>query len=119
LHVASRAHDRATYLLRPDYGRRLSNASAAALVERANKSCDLVLVAADGLSALAVQRHTLPLLEALRALLPAAWSLAPIVIAEKGRVGIGDAIGELFGANGGRLIGERPGLVRLTAWESI
>ena len=111
LHVASRAHDRATYLLRPDYGRRLSNASAAALVEHANKSCDLVLVAADGLSALAVQRHTLPLLEALRALLPAAWSLAPIVIAEQGRVAIGDEIGELLRARiAVVLIGERPGL---------
>ncbi len=111
LHVASRARDRATYLLRPDYGRRLSDASAAALVGHANKSCDLVLVAADGLSALAVQRHTLPLLEALRALLPVAWSLAPIVIAEQGRVAIGDEIGELLRARiVVVLIGERPGL---------
>jgi len=111
LHVASHAHDRATYLLRPDYGRRLSDAGAAALVGHANKSCDLVLVAADGLSALAVQRHTLPLLKALRALLPAAWSLAPIVIAEQGRVAIGDEIGELLRARiAVVLIGERPGL---------
>jgi ethanolamine ammonia-lyase small subunit len=109
--VHSRASDRATYLLRPDYGRRLSDASAAALVGYADKSCDLVFVAADGLSALAVQRHTLPLLEALRALLPVAWSLGPVVIVEQGRVAIGDEIGELLRARMAVvLIGERPGL---------
>ena len=46
LRVHSRASDRATYLLRPDYGRRLNDASAAALVGHADKSCDLVFVAA-------------------------------------------------------------------------
>jgi ethanolamine ammonia-lyase small subunit len=111
LYVHSRASDRATYLLRPDYGRRLSDASAAALVGRADKSCDLVVVAADGLSALAVQRHTVPLLEAMRPLLPDAWSVGPMVIAEQGRVAIGDEIGELLRARMTVvLIGERPGL---------
>ena len=111
LRVHSRAPDRATYLLRPDYGRRLNDAGAAALVRHANKSCDLVFVAADGLSALAVQRHTLPLLEALRATLPVAWSLGPVVIAEQGRVAMGDEIGELLRARMVVvLIGERPGL---------
>jgi len=96
LRVHSRAPDRATYLLRPDYGRRLSDAGVAALVGHGNKSCDLVFVAADGLSALAVQRHTLPLLAAIRPCLPAAWSLGPVVIAEQGRVAIGDETGELL-----------------------
>jgi len=111
LHVSSRARDRATYLLRPDYGRRLSDASAAALVGHADKSCDLVFVAADGLSALAVQRHTVPLLEAMRPLLRDAWSVGPVVVAEQGRVAIGDEIGELLRARMMIvLIGERPGL---------
>jgi ethanolamine ammonia-lyase small subunit len=111
LRAHSRASDRATYLLRPDHGRRLSDASAAALVGHGGKSFDLVFVAADGLSALAVQRHTVPLLEAMRPLLPDAWSVGPVVIAEQGRVAIGDEIGELLRARMTVvLIGERPGL---------
>jgi ethanolamine ammonia-lyase small subunit len=89
----------------------LSDASAAALVGHADKSCDLVFVAADGLSALAVQRHLIPLLEAMRSLLRDAWSVGPVVIAEQGRVAIGDEIGELLRARiTVVLIGERPGL---------
>jgi ethanolamine ammonia-lyase small subunit len=111
LRVHSRASDRATYLLRPDYGRRLSEASVAALAGLIDKSCDLVFVLADGLSALAVQRHALRLLEAVRHLLPDTWSIGPAVIAEQGRVAIGDEIGELLRAKIAIvLIGERPGL---------
>src|SRR5262249_40589908 len=98
LRVHSRAPDRATYLLRPDYGRRLSEASVAALAGHVDKSCDLVFVLADGLSALAVQRHALRILEAVRPLLPDGWSIGPAVIAEQGRVAIGDEIGELLRA---------------------
>jgi ethanolamine ammonia-lyase small subunit len=70
-----------------------------------------VFVAADGLSALAVQRHTVPLLQAMRPLLRDAWSVGPVVVAEQGRVAIGDEIGELLRARMTIvLIGERPGL---------
>jgi ethanolamine ammonia-lyase small subunit len=111
LRVHSRAPDRATYLLRPDYGRRLSDASAAVLAGHRGKSCDLVFVIADGLSALAVQRHAVPLLEMTRPLLRDAWSVGPVVIAEQGRVAIGDEIGGLLRARIAIvLIGERPGL---------
>jgi ethanolamine ammonia-lyase small subunit len=111
LHVHSRASDRATYLLRPDYGRRLSDAAAAALIRHAGESPDLVFVVADGLSSMAVQRHAVPVLQATRALLPEAWSVAPVAIAQQGRVAIGDEIGELLRAKVAIvLIGERPGL---------
>ena len=111
LRVHSRAPDRATYLLRPDYGRRLSDASAAVLAGHTGKSCDLVFVIADGLSALAVQRHAVPLLEMTRPLLRDAWSVGPVVITEQGRVAIGDEIGGLLRARIAIvLIGERPGL---------
>jgi ethanolamine ammonia-lyase small subunit len=111
LRLHSRAADRATYLLRPDYGRRLNDVSAAALIANTDKSCDLVFVVADGLSALAVERHTVPLLEAMRPLLKDAWSVGPIVIVGQGRVAIGDEIGELMRARMTIvLIGERPGL---------
>jgi ethanolamine ammonia-lyase small subunit len=111
LRAHSKAPDRATYLLRPDYGRRLAPACAAALAATQPQACDLVFVVADGLSALAVQRHAAPLLREVRALLPAQWNTGPVVIAAQARVAIGDEIGELLRARTVVvMIGERPGL---------
>lgn len=105
--VRSRAGDRATYLQRPDLGRRLCPEDRAAL---SDGGADLAIVVADGLCALAVERHTVPLLAALRARL-AGWSLAPPVLAHQARVAIGDEIAVALGAQAILvLIGERPGL---------
>ncbi len=104
--VDSAAPDRATYLRRPDLGRRLAEDVALANVG----SVDLAIVVADGLSATAVQRNAVPLVDALRPLL-ADWSTAPPVVVRQGRVAIGDAIGAALGAKAVLvLIGERPGL---------
>ncbi len=109
LDAASAAPDRDHYLRRPDLGRVLDDASAARLAARASR-CDIVFVAADGLSAIATQRHAAPLLSALRAMLDG-WSIGPVVIATQARVAIGDAIGELLRATiVVVMIGERPGL---------
>jgi ethanolamine ammonia-lyase small subunit len=110
--VHSRAPDRASYLLRPDLGRRLNEVSAALLSERIDPSPpDVLFVAADGLSALAVRRHAEPLLHSIRTLLPEEWRTGPVVITEQARVAIGDEIGELLKAKVVVvLIGERPGL---------
>ena len=138
--VDSRAASRDVYLRRPDLGRRLSPASAATLAALNPAPVDLVLVLGDGLSALALQRHALPLLQALHAALgltmtgpaaagaedaiaamasPAAGeppqqptlTVAPLVLARQARVALGDEIGQLLKA---RLVlvllGERPGL---------
>lgn len=72
----------------------------------------LAIVVADGLSALAVQRHTLPFLERLEEqALAEGWSLSPVVLVEQGRVAVADEIGELLRAKMSViLIGERPGL---------
>jgi ethanolamine ammonia-lyase small subunit len=103
----SAAPDRATYLRRPDLGRVLDEKSRA-LLERGN--FDAAIVIADGLSATAVHRHAVPLLEALMPRL-ADWKLAPLVVALEGRVAIGDDIGARLGARQVVvLIGERPGL---------
>jgi ethanolamine ammonia-lyase small subunit len=111
LRAHSQAPDRATYLLRPDYGRRLSDDSATALAGSGEAEYDVVFVVADGLSALAVQRHAISLLDATQPLLNDAWSIGPIVIVEQGRVAIGDEIGEALRARlVVVLIGERPGL---------
>ena len=111
LHVRSAAPDRATYLLRPDLGRRLDEASATRLREHAGDGCDVQLVVGDGLSSLAVSRHAVPLIEQIRAQAPAAWRFGPVVVAEQARVALGDPVGELLRAKlAVVLIGERPGL---------
>jgi ethanolamine ammonia-lyase small subunit len=113
LEVRSAAADRATYLQRPDLGRRLEPASRDTLTAAAEPDgVDAVLVVADGLSARAAQSHAPPLLAALvPRLREAGWRLAPAVIALQARVALGDEIGALLRA---RLLlvllGERPGL---------
>jgi ethanolamine ammonia-lyase small subunit len=107
----SRAADRPTYLRRPDLGRRLDEASLARLRAAAPAAApDLVFVVADGLSAVAIARHALPLIEAARERL-AGWSIGPVVIATQARVALGDEAGEALGAHAvALLVGERPGL---------
>ena len=107
LRLHSSATDRATYLKRPDLGRKLDEPSRASL---SRGEWDLSLMIADGLSAIAVERHVPPL---LRELLPQlkGWRLAPFVVVEQGRVAIGDEIGSALGAHlSVVLIGERPGI---------
>ncbi|EZP25493.1 ethanolamine ammonia-lyase small subunit [Pseudomonas sp. RIT288] len=111
----SAATDRNSYLQRPDLGRKLSDASAQTLRDYALAhpgGVDLAIVVADGLSALAVHRHTLPFLTRLEEQMSAdGWSVAPVVLVEQGRVAIGDEVGQLLGAKMVvMLIGERPGL---------
>ncbi|MBR0680782.1 ethanolamine ammonia-lyase subunit EutC [Roseomonas eburnea] len=102
--VRSAVPDRRSYLLRPDLGRRLDNAAA---IPRAPGS--IAFVVADGLCAMGVQRHAPGVLERLVPALP--LPPGPIVIAEQGRVALGDEIGERIGAAAVVvLIGERPGL---------
>ncbi|WP_118138374.1 ethanolamine ammonia-lyase subunit EutC [Oceanicella sp. SM1341] len=109
LTVTSRAEDRATYLQRPDLGRRLSTASRSAL-EGAGGGADVAVVVGDGLSALAVAENTAPFLAAFLPRLEGV-RLAPPVIATQARVALGDEIGALLGARAVvMLIGERPGL---------
>jgi ethanolamine ammonia-lyase small subunit len=106
--LTSAARDRGEYLKRPDLGRRLSDDSRERLAA-ARAEPDAVFVIADGLSALAVHRHAVPLLELL--LRDLDWRVTPVAIVEQGRVAIGDEIGELLGARMAVvLIGERPGL---------
>jgi ethanolamine ammonia-lyase small subunit len=102
--------DRATYLQRPDLGRTLDDASRTLLQAAAPDQCDLALVVADGLSALAIEQNARPFLDALLPLLDG-WNLGPTVVAQQARVAIGDDIGALLNARCVVvLIGERPGL---------
>jgi ethanolamine ammonia-lyase small subunit len=111
LQVESAAPDRATYLMRPDLGRRLSERSLASLQATDVAPCDLLLVVGDGLSSLAVSRHALPLVQCIAATAPAEWTLGPVVVATQARVALGDDIGAALHASMvAILIGERPGL---------
>ena len=107
--VHTLAPDRGVFLRRPDLGRRLTPESRASLPRG---DYDAALVIADGLSALAVNRHALPLLAELeKLLLDSDWRLAPLSVVLQARVAVGDEIGEQLGARQvAVLIGERPGL---------
>ena len=111
----SAATDRNSYLQRPDLGRKLSDESAQTLRDYARAhpgGVDLAIVVADGLSALAVHRHTMPFLERMEEQITAeGWSVSPVILVEQGRVAVADEIGERLGAKMVViLIGERPGL---------
>jgi ethanolamine ammonia-lyase small subunit len=111
LRLHSAATDRATYLQRPDLGRRPDESSRSLLASLPKEGgWDLALIVADGLSALAVERHVPPLLKELLSRL-SGWRIAPVCVVEQGRVAIGDEIGLALRARiSVVLIGERPGL---------
>lgn len=108
LSVNSAARHREEYLRRPDLGRRLDDASAKKL--EAVPKAPVAIIVGDGLSALAVHRHAVLLLERLLRTFDSA-EFTPIIVAEQARVALADSIGELLGAElSVILIGERPGL---------
>lgn len=112
--LASAARGRREYLLWPDAGRKLDDASRdtlAALCEDSGGR-DLCIVVADGLSALAAQRQAAPMLrELLPRLQESQIGLAPLCVVTLGRVAVEDEIGQALRAKAALiLLGERPGL---------
>lgn len=113
--LTSMAGDRESYLQRPDWGRRLSDASSYALQQyREDTPYDLVFVIADGLSSLAVNQHAAAFLATVVAQLSQSerdWRIAPLCVVQQGRVAVGDDIALALNAREVvMLIGERPGL---------
>ncbi len=111
--LSSKAGDRRQFLLRPDLGRQLDDASLASLRKMAaTPGPDLVLVVSEGLSAVAVERQVGPFLKAFLLLAAARGIvLGPACHVAGGRVAVGDDVGEALGARAvAVLIGERPGL---------
>ena len=108
----SAAPDRATYLQRPDLGRQLDTASRATLDAAAVAPCDVAFVIADGLSALAIERHAVPFLAALLPRLAQdGFTVAPPAIVREGRVAVSDEVAQCMQARAVVvLVGERPGL---------
>ncbi|GBR03501.1 ethanolamine ammonia-lyase subunit EutC [Acetobacter oeni] len=113
IEVRSEAADRAAFVRRPDLGRLLAPQSAVLLrgLPGPVNGYDIVFVAADGLSAIAVEHQVPPLLKAAISSLSNNWRIAPLVIAHNARVALGDEIGFLINAGCVvMMIGERPGL---------
>jgi ethanolamine ammonia-lyase small subunit len=110
--VCSKATNKDEYLLRPDLGRHLNEASRVEVARRCPTGHDLQIVIGDGLSVTAVARQVpwlLPLLcDGARA---RSWSVGSIFVVRHCRVGILNEIGELLAPKVAvLLIGERPGL---------
>jgi ethanolamine ammonia-lyase small subunit len=110
--VCSRATSKDEYLLRPDLGRHLNDASRTEVNRRCTTGHDLQVVIGDGLSvtAVAIQiPRLLPLLcDGAR---NRGWSVGSIFVIRYCRVGVLNEIGELLVPRVAvLLIGERPGL---------
>ncbi|HBA89670.1 MAG TPA: ethanolamine ammonia-lyase [Geobacter sp.] len=106
--VASREQ----YLRRPDLGRLLTEESRCRLTDLAAGETDVALILTNGLSSTAVERHGIPLLQAVAEGYRARnIRMAPISLVVNGRVALSDAIGGLLAARVAVIIvGERPGL---------
>ena len=107
--LGTAATDRQTYLLRPDFGRTLDEASRKKLQP---SQVDLALIVSDGLSATAAERHAIatlvPLIKELKA---AGWTISPVFVVPYARVKVQDEIGAALQARHSLiLLGERPGL---------
>jgi ethanolamine ammonia-lyase small subunit len=100
------------YLRRPDLGRVLNETSRSRLKDLHADGSDVALIISNGLSATAVERHGIPLLQAIRdAYGSRSYRLAPMALVANGRVALSDDIGTLLAARVAVIIvGERPGL---------
>jgi ethanolamine ammonia-lyase small subunit len=110
--VCTEARSKEEYLLQPDLGRRLNEASRQELATCCSRENDIQIAIGDGLSVTAVAAQVpslLPLLDAgARA---RGWTVGDPFVIRHCRVGILNEIGELLAPKVAvLLIGERPGL---------
>jgi ethanolamine ammonia-lyase small subunit len=112
LELASQAATKEEFLLHPERGRRLDDASRAKLEATGDKGADVQIIAGDGLSAVALMENGPPLVEALLADSTAAgFSVGRPVFVRHARIGVADQVGVILGAKCTLiLVGERPGL---------
>jgi ethanolamine ammonia-lyase small subunit len=110
--VSSQATNKDEYLVRPDLGRRLNEASRGLVKARCTTGNDLQIVIGDGLSVTAISAQVPNLLPLLSDRAKArGLSLGEIFVVRYCRVGILNEIGELLNPRVAiLLIGERPGL---------
>ncbi|MBX7117074.1 MAG: ethanolamine ammonia-lyase subunit EutC [Myxococcaceae bacterium] len=112
LALKTRCQNHEEFLLHPDHGRRLDEASRARCEKEADHGVDIQIIAGDGLSAMAVLAYGPALVKALQSTLPAAgFRIGKPLFVRQARIGVQDDIGVLTGAKATLIIvGERPGL---------
>lgn len=100
------------YLRRPDLGRVLTEESRVRLRNVNAGETDVALIVTNGLSSTAVERHGMPLLQAImNGYRKRQFRIAPVSLAANGRVALSDDVGSIIGARVAVIIvGERPGL---------
>lgn len=110
--LVTRVTSHREFLLRPDLGRRLSDASLELVRSRCQRGADVQLIIADGLSAVACVQTGKQLHDAVAAACRArGLSVGTPVAARFARVWLEDEIGQEAGAKVAMiLLGERPGL---------
>lgn len=112
--LATPVADRSEYLRRPDLGRILAAESRERLRHRAmaQAEIDVIPIITNGLSSKAVERHGMPLLQAVLAQYRSrGFRVGPVCLAANGRVALSDDIGSALRARVAVIVvGERPGL---------
>jgi ethanolamine ammonia-lyase small subunit len=110
--VSSQAESKSQFLLRPDRGRKLSDAARIQIADRCPKSPDIQIVIGDGLSVAAVSAQVPSLFPLLHKQLQAnGWTIGQSFAVRYCRVGIMNNIGDVLASRVLiLLIGERPGL---------
>ena len=110
--VATLAHTKEEFLLRPDLGRSLSDSGRVELAHAAARAVDIQVAIADGLSAAAVRAQVPTLLPLIAAEVRSrGWRFGQPFFIRHGRVGMLNEIGEILDPTVAvLLIGERPGL---------
>jgi ethanolamine ammonia-lyase small subunit len=110
--ISTCATSKAEFLLRPDFGRRLSDDARSAIAAKCKRDVDLQIVIGDGLSVAAVSVQVprlLPLL--VEKAQQRNWSAGQTFVVRHCRVGVLNDIGEVLSPKVVvLLIGERPGL---------
>lgn len=112
LSVQTRVKDHREFLLRPDLGRRLNEASLDLVRTHTKKNIDIQPILADGLSAVACMGAGISLLtHFIEGCEKKGWSVGTPIVAKYARVWLEDEIGESVNAKVAViLLGERPGL---------
>ncbi len=110
--VSSQAESKSQYLLRPDLGRKLSDAARTLVAQSRPRGPDFQIVIGDGLSGAAVSAQVPTLFPLLQQQAHArGWSVGQSFCVRYCRVGIMNDIGDLLAPRVlVLLIGERPGL---------
>lgn len=112
LPLRTKAKDHAEFLLHPEQGRRLDDASRTRCEKEADKGVDVQLIAGDGLSALALQVNGPALITAMQTAFAAkGFKVGRPLFVKFARIGVADEIGVLSQAKSTvMVVGERPGL---------